>query len=196
MAAVLKTRYFDYGFWKQAEAKPFATATHWVAVSRLMPYIDAVLTQLKQQFGEHDLLLIKHREIWKGDHDVDITNLSNSLPNSVQQQRETMVARVREQLDVLRSLAAALTHLPTAPQNQRKDEESGAKGDVSAINTGNVSNHIANFGTMSTGQKMDLAVKLTKQAVIDKDTNVQRQCLKQARPSDHNNCVEPHTHRT
>ena len=58
MTVVLKKRYFDFGFWKQAEAKPFATATHWVAFACLVPYIESAIAQLKEEGARRARLVV------------------------------------------------------------------------------------------------------------------------------------------
>ena len=174
-------RFFDFGFHKQVDAKVFSSAENWVHFSRLMPFVEVALSELEASHPGTEIVNVKRREFWKGDYDVELGKVSHALPYAVQTNLGLMVSRIKEQLAPLGALMASLTQLPQiaiAPENDADKKTEGAS--VQQITVGNVSDHIKEFKTMSKGEKLDLAAKLTKQATLDKETHVKRQCYKQA----------------
>jgi len=182
MVAVLRKRYFEYDYWKQNDARTFVSASHWVHFARLQPFIEEIFSGLKVEHA-NELIGIRYREFWRGEFDADIIKVSAVLPYAVQMNKQTMMDRLKEQLQPIRGLLSSLAKLPGQEKKDGDDHKDDQKKDehaVAAIDSGNVSKHIANYEKMSKGEKLDLAARLSKQASEDKMKNVQLQCMKQA----------------
>ena len=148
MVTVLDVRYFDHGLYKMADARPFTTASAWVHFARLIPYIKSVFSEIDSQFNKPDLATARFRDLWKGEYDLNISSLSAVLPFAIQQNPMTMLQRIREQLEPVRALLAALTAGPvslSANANEDPEKTSEAKDPASiakGAESGNVSKHI------------------------------------------------------
>ena len=187
MVSVLDARYFEHGLYKQVDAKPFTTATHWVHFARMVPFIKQIFVEIGEQFNTPDLATARLREIWRGDYDTQIATLSATLPYALQQNPMTMQQRVREQLDPVRTLLAALSSGPVAlSMSVSEAMDKGAATDTASIaksaEVGNVSKHIKDYEKLSKGEKLDLATSMSKAAAQEADETVQVQCYKQVEP--------------
>ena len=185
MVTVLDVRYFDHGLYKMADARPFTTASAWVHFARLIPYIKSVFSEIDSQFNKPDLATARFRDLWKGEYDLNISSLSAVLPLAIQQNPMTMLQRIREQLEPVRALLAALTAGPvslSANANEDPEKTSEAKDPASiakGAESGNVSKHIQDFNKLSKGEKLDLAATMSKAAAEEADEAVRAQCYKQ-----------------
>ena len=159
MADHLSTRYFDFDYHKQADPKLFLNAKTWVAFSRIMPYVQQHLDNLKKTAAA-EMTSVREREIWKGEHDAHFLQLSLCLPDTV----SDLSSRVYEQFEPLRGLVACLAEVAHGGgETEKKDAEGGKMAEqvaIAKVEAGNVSSYIPNFKSLSKGEKLDMATKM------------------------------------
>lgn len=81
MAAVAAQRYFDFGF-ANSDNMLFVTGRQWVGFARLVGHIETVLeNELGPRSSWPDLAKGFHRELWRGEHDLQLGELAWALPS-------------------------------------------------------------------------------------------------------------------
>ena len=180
MVQDLEHRYFDFDYWTQSDPKCFLNGKTWVAFSRLMPFVQTHIDKVKAG-GAGEIAEIRERELWRGEYDKDFLLLSSCLPDTI----SDLSARVYEQFDPIRSLVVAAMETDITPckapalSPDEQVAELTAQAVMERVEVGNVADHMPGFSKMSTGEKVDLAQKLSRKEKDDNDRHIMQQCMTQ-----------------
>ena len=68
MVEVLSKRVFEYEGIKQYDYRGFVSAAQWAAYARLIPFVEAILKELDNNYGQPEQSKMRQREFWKGNH--------------------------------------------------------------------------------------------------------------------------------
>lgn len=179
MVDVAARRYFTFGFDSDTAKALFPSGGAWVAFTRLIGFIEALFTA---EFGSEqswpDMIKSRHRELWRGEHDNEITQVSMVLPAALDSNPHNMMRRLQEQLPpvsrVMLAVAEARRQQQIVQGDNPQDEEKateeektgvhGVQGD-SDVHTGDISKSISDYANMTMAEKKGLAEKLSKDAM-------------------------------
>jgi hypothetical protein len=184
MVRHLHERFFEHGFLKTSDRPQavFASATHWVSFSRLMPHLHALI---EGKFGARgswpDSVVSLHREIWRGEHDKEFAKLSATLPANLDTTPMVMQKRIEEMFSpiarVLRGLleAQALETAGFKGNQEEKNEDLEAKTETKSGTApeemeGDVTDAVAKQATAK--EKAELVAKLNKDAKIKRESEM------------------------
>ena len=128
MVHVLKVRYFEYGFSKQADkvSSIFANGAHWAGTARLLP---AVIGTMQSKWGPQetswpDAVQTLRYELWRGEHDREMTTLAQTSPGNLDSTPAVMQKKLMEQFAPLGRVVRTLAEQEQSTQAQfQKDKD-------------------------------------------------------------------------
>ena len=179
MVEVLKVRYFDHGYSKQADkvTSVFANGAHWAAVARLLP---AVIATMRSKWGPQetswpDAVQTLRYELWRGEHDKEITALAQVLPGNLDSTPAVMQKRLMEQFSPLGRVIRMLVEQEQAQAAQfqkdddkktaeTKTEGEGGKAPAETIPDGDVTQVLAKQASVQ--EKQELVKTMNAAAVV------------------------------
>ena len=187
MVHVAARRYFDYGFSKADNKNLFVNGAHWAAFARVAPRVEELFST---EFGNNsaswaDVVLSKHREMWHGEHDLEIVQWASVTPGEVDAVQQQCMKRLKEGLRWLTRLFLALHEMQQAapvlaPVIEATPSAAMAKTTEEVLKTGVVSSDIWDFKSMTLQEKKDLAQKFTQEAEVKRNQDLEKDLLHQA----------------
>jgi hypothetical protein len=98
MVDAATTRYFTHELWKNSDRSSnslFSSGSTWAGFGRLAHHVDALLqASFGGQASWPDSVTCFHRDLWRGEHDFELTRLASLLPSNI----DNMPSKMQESL--------------------------------------------------------------------------------------------------
>lgn len=158
MVRVAVRRFFDFGV-KDSDATLFQSGAQWAGCGRLFPVIEQVMEyELGPRLAWPDSAAAFFREVWRGEHDGDVSTLASCLPSGLDSRG--MCVRVKEMLKPLARLFMLLSAKPSAPVVAATPEDPVETLDGPS-QTQDVTAALESSKSLSSDEKKELASKLS-----------------------------------